>query len=290
MRYEGKLYRPPSEAHAYILQATIGCSWNACTYCDMYRDKTFRVRDLPQTLQDVSMAGEVLAGRVQKVFVADGDALAMDLDTWRAILTALPAALGPLKRVSCYATARNVLEKSESELQTLRQLGLTRLYIGPESGDDVTLKRIAKGASFDEHVQAAHRAHAAGMELSVIALLGAGGLERSAAHAQATAALVTEMDPAFFATLTLSVIPGTPQATLQERGDFVLPEVPQLLGELRTIVEHATPTDALFRANHASNYLPIRGRLPQDRERLLQLVDQAIAGQLPLRPESMRGL
>lgn len=290
MRYEGKLYRPPSEADSYILQATIGCSWNACTYCDMYRDKRFRIRDLDATLEDVLLAGQALAGRVDKVFVADGDALAMPVATWSPILEALPRSLGPLRRVSCYATAGNVLEKTDAELARLRELGLSRLYIGPESGDDVTLKRIAKGATFDDHVQAARKAHAAGMELSVIALLGAGGIERSAAHAEGTAALVTAMDPAFFAALTLSVIPGTPQQTLADRGRFTLPDVGTLLGELRTIIDEARPTDALFRTNHASNHLPIRGRLPRDRGALVDLIDRARRGELPLRPEALRGL
>ena len=288
MRYEGKLYRPPSEADSYILQATIGCSWNACTYCDMYRDKKFRVRDLQQSLSDIRLA-KAHFGRVGKVFVADGDALAMPLDHWLPILVELRS-LGPLKRVSCYATARNVLEKTDVELQTLAEHGLTRLYIGPESGDDVTLKQIAKGATFAEHVTAAERAKAAGMELSVIALLGAGGVERSDAHARGTADLVTAMDPAFFAALTLTVIPGTPMDRQQERGRFVLPEPLDLLGELRTILEHARPTDAMFRTNHASNRLPLAGRIPRDSARLVQVIDLALQGQVPLRPEHLRGL
>ncbi len=290
MRYEGKLYRPPSEADSYLLQATIGCSWNACTYCDMYRDKRFRVRDLSATLEDVALAGQALRGRVSKAFVADGDALVMDLDHWLPILDALPAALGPLRRISCYATAPNVLAKTPAELARLRERGLRRLYIGPESGDDVTLRRIAKGASFDEHVAAARRAHEAGMELSVIALLGAAGVERSQAHAEATAELVTQMDPAYFAALTVTVIPGTPLATLQERGRFALPDVPGLLLELRTMLDLARPTDAVFRTNHASNYLPLRGRIPRDRAVLVGLLDAALAGEIPLRPEALRGL
>lgn len=288
MRYEGTLYRPPSEADSYILQATIGCSWNACTYCDMYRDKRYRVRDLEQTLLDVEMAGAILP-EVRKVFVADGDALAMPLEHWRPILEALDD-LGPLKRVSCYATARNVLEKTDDELAELARLGLTRLYIGPESGDDVTLKKIAKGATFEEHVKAAERAHAAGMELSVIALLGAGGTERSAEHARATADLVTAMDPAFFAALTLTVVPGTPMDRQLKKGTFTLPDPLVLLGELRTILEHARPTDALFRTNHASNRLPLAGRIPRDSAKLVQVIDLALAGRVPLRPEHLRGL
>jgi radical SAM superfamily enzyme YgiQ (UPF0313 family) len=290
MRYEGKLYRQPSEADSYILQATIGCSWNACTYCDMYRGKTYRVRDLAATLQDVALARRVHGPGVRKVFVADGDALGMPMEAWRPVLEATREAFPTLKRVSCYATARNVLEKSEAELEELARGGLTRLYIGPESGDDTTLKRIAKGATHQEHVDAAHKAHAAGMELSVIALLGAGGVERSQAHAEETARLVTGMDPAFFAALTLTVVPGTPQATLAERGRFELPTVPAMLGELRTILADARPSETLFRTNHASNYLPLAGRIPRDSERLVAIIDAALDQRVPLRPEWMRGL
>src|ERR1017187_259307 len=142
MRYEGTLYRPPSEADAYIVQATIGCSWNHCTYCDMYRDKSFRVRELSETLADLEVAARELGPRVEKVFVADGDALVLPMDHWRPILARARALFPNLRRVSCYAMARNVASKSEAELGELRDGGLTTLYIGPESGDDVTLKRI----------------------------------------------------------------------------------------------------------------------------------------------------
>ncbi|MFW6086312.1 MAG: hypothetical protein ACODAG_03830 [Myxococcota bacterium] len=163
------------------------------------------------------------------------------------------------------------------------------MYIGPESGDDVTLKRIAKGDTHEGHVDAARRARAAGMKLSVIALLGI-AQDRSQEHAEATAELVTAMDPAFFAALTVTVVPDTPLAKLQQRGRFSVPSVPDLLGELRTMVDRARPTDAVFRTNHASNYLPLGGRLPRDRERIVALIDKARAGDLPLRSESARGL
>lgn len=289
MRYEGRIFRPPSEADALIVQATIGCSWNHCTYCDMYSDKTFRVRALAETLADLDAAGRTLGPRVEKLFVADGDALVLPVDHWHAILERARERFPRLKRVSSYAMARNVMEKSPTELADLRARGLTRLYIGPESGDDITLKKIAKGDDAATHVEAARRAHAAGMELSVIALLGIGG-ERSEQHARATGELVTAMDPEFFAALTVTVVPGTPLAKLAGRGKFAVPEVPALLGELRTMVEHARPTDAMFRTNHASNYLPLGGRLPADRERILGVIDAALAGRIPLRPERMRGL
>jgi radical SAM superfamily enzyme YgiQ (UPF0313 family) len=213
MRYEGRLYRPPSEADAYIVQATIGCSWNHCTYCDMYRDKSFRVRELGETLADLEAAASEFGPRVEKVFVADGDALVLPMDHWRPILERARALFPRLRRVSCYAMARNVVAKSDAELRELRVAGLTTLYIGPESGDDVTLKKIAKGDDAAAHVAAAGKAHAAGMALSVIALLGIAG-ERSESHARATADLVTAMDPEFFAALTVTVVPGTPLAQL----------------------------------------------------------------------------
>ncbi|HWB80722.1 MAG TPA: radical SAM protein, partial [Nannocystaceae bacterium] len=248
MRYEGRIYRPPSEADAYIVQATIGCSWNHCTYCDMYSDKQFRVRRLDDTLADLDEAGHRIGGRVDKLFVADGDALVMPLDHWLPILERARARLPKLKRISCYAMARNILAKTDDELATLRSAGLSRFYIGPESGDDATLKRIAKGDDAAAHVEAARRAKAAGIELSVIALLGIGG-ERSEAHARATGELITAMDPEFFSALTVTIVPGTPLAKLAERGKFAVPEIPDLLRELRTMVEHARPSNAVFRTN-----------------------------------------
>ena len=289
MRYEGKLYRPPSEADAYILQATIGCSWNHCTYCDMYRDKTFRIRDLSETLDDLARAAREFGNDVEKVFVADGDALVLSMDHWMPILERARALFPRLRRVSAYAMARNINAKSDDELRTLSGAGLTTLYVGPESGDDITLKRIAKGDDAEAHVEAARKAHAAGMSLSVIALLGI-AMDRSDEHARATADLVTKMNPAYFAALTVTVVPGTPLAQLRAKGRFEVPEVPSLLRELRTMIDLARPTDAVFRTNHASNYLPLAGRIPRDRARIVQTIDLALEGRIPLRPERARAL
>lgn len=290
MRYEGSLYRPPSEANSYILQATLGCSWNHCTYCDMYRQKTFRVRPLKETLEDVREAGRVMGARVEKVFVADGDALVLDLEHWEAILQACKTAFPRLRQVSAYATAMNLCKKSLAELSRLREWGLTLLYIGPETGDDVTFKRIAKGAGFLDHVTAAERARNADIGLSAIFLLGAGGVERTQEHSQESAKLITAMDPKYLSCLTLTVVPGTPLATLTGRGKFELPSVKQMLGELRTMVSEAAPSDAVFRTNHASNYLPLGGRLPHDRDRIVEAIDGALCGEISLRPEWARGL
>ena len=214
----------------------------------------------------------------------------MDLDTWLPILDRCRERFPRLRRVSCYATAINVLEKQASELATLHERGLELLYIGPESGDDVTLKRIAKGSDFEAHAAAAAAAHAAGLSVSAIFLLGAGGVERSEEHARESARLATAMDPEFLAALTLTVVPGTPQQKLVDTGRFELPAVPELLGELRTFVAESAPTDALFRTNHASNYLPLSGRLPTDRDRIVAVLDSALRGDVPLRPEWGRGL
>jgi radical SAM superfamily enzyme YgiQ (UPF0313 family) len=255
----------------------------------MYRDKTFRLRDLSDVLADIEEAGRRLGPRVEKVFVMDGDALTMPMDHWGPILEACTRTFPSLRRISSYAMARNVLAKTDDELATLASAGLGLLYLGPESGDDPTLKKIAKGDNAEAHVEAARRAKRAGMELSVIALLGI-GQDRTKEHAEATAALVTAMDPAFFSALTVTVVPNTPLATLATRGKFTVPSVTTLLTELRTMIDLARPTNAVFRTNHASNYLPLAGRLPHDRVRLVHLLDEAIAGRIPLRPERTRGL
>lgn len=294
LNYEGPVYRPPSEADSLILQATIGCSWNHCTYCAMYRHKQYRERDRAEVAREIEeVARAVQAGRhpeVRRVFVGDGDALAMNMESWRHLLMSIQKYLPRVTRISCYATARNLVEKSIEELMELREGGLRLVYIGPESGDDATLKNIAKGASFSEHAEAARRAHAANIQQSLIFLLGAAGKERSQEHARASGRLTTEMDPRYVSLLTLTVVPNTPLLTLQQRGRFEVPAPPTLLEEIRCFIQEARPTNAVFRSNHASNYLPLSGRLPRDREHLLEAIDAAQSGQIALRPEWMRGL
>lgn len=291
MRYVGKVYRPPSEADAYLLQATIGCSWNLCTYCDMYRDKPkFQIRDLKEVLEDLHMSAQQAGSRIQKLFVTDGDALCLPMDHWRTILQTARKLFPNLRRVSCYAMASNILEKTPEELKELRELGLTQLYIGPESGDDPTLKRIAKGSTAAEHVEAATRAHDAGIKLSVIFLLGAGGVKRSKEHALASAQLASAMNPEFLSALTLTIVPNTPIHRLEAKGKFILPDKKQLLEELHQFITHTETTSAIFRTNHASNYLPISGTLPHDKEQMLEVIEMAMDGNIPLRDEWRRGL
>ena len=257
----------------------------------MYRDKrVFRLRPLGESLEHLDRAASLYGNRVHKVFVADGDALVMDMEHWEAILQKAWKVFPALRQVSCYAMATNILDKSEQELRRLRELGLSLLYVGPESGDDPTLKRIAKGSNHEDHVEAAGKARAAGLKLSVIMLLGAGGIARSPEHAAESARLITGMDPAFLSALTLTVVPGTPLAKLRDTGRFELPGIEVLLRELRTMVADSNPSGALFRTIHASNYLPLAGRLPEDRDRIVQLLDRALCGKVSLRPEWSRGL
>lgn len=284
------LFRPPAEADAFILRATQGCSWNHCTFCAMYRSRSYEVRPLAEVLDEIRAAGRRWAGEVRHVFVADGDPLAMDLDPWLTILEALRAAFPRLRRVSTYATARNLLDKSPDALACLRAAGLSLLYVGAESGDDEVLRQLAKGSDAAAQAEAARRAREAGMDLSVMFLLGAGGLARSEAHARASGQLATAMDPKYLSLLTLTVVPGTPLARREAEGHFVLPDIPGLLQEARIFLETAAPRNAIFRSDHASNHLTLAGRLPRDREALLQRIEAGLAGQARLRPEWMRGL
>ncbi len=289
MRYIEPLFRPPAEADSFILQATLGCSWNACTYCAMYRSKSYCVRPLSDIQADIQSAAP-FADEIRHVFVADGDPLGMEMSHWEGILRALNETFPRLRRVSTYATARNILGKSPSELQQLKDWGLKLLYIGPESGDDLTLKNLAKGATAADHVLAADRAREAGLEQSLIFLLGAGGRARSLEHAKASGELAGKMNPRFLSTLTLTVVPGTPIARLQEKGSFELPDKRELLQELHAFIEACDAQNAIFRSDHASNYLPIEGRLPRDKGAILQKIEAALHGQVRLRPEWARGL
>lgn len=290
MRYVSPLFRPPAEASSFILQATLGCSWNRCAFCSMYRQKAYHVRPLQDVLEDIAEGGRLYGSSVRHVFVADGDPLAMETSHWEAILAALGDTFPNLRRVGTYASAQNVLEKTEEELVRLAKAGLMLLYVGPESGDDPTLTALGKGSTAEMHAAAARRARAAGMELSLMFLLGAGGVARSREHARASAQLATVMDPKYLSLLTLTVVPGSPLELRKKLGQFELPDIQGLLRELLTFVAETQPRNAIFRADHASNHLPIAGRLPRDRARILALIQASLRGEVPLRPGRLRGL
>jgi len=289
MRYEGPVYRPPSEAQSYLLHVTYGCSHNACGFCAMYLHKRFRVRPLDEVLADVAEAARAFPG-TEKVFLLDGDAMTLGADRLLPVLAALGRAFPGLRRVGAYSNASSVLAKSDADLRRLREAKLSILYFGLESGDDPTLARIVKGATRDEIVRAVRRAGDAGYKTSVMGLLGIAGRERWREHAEATADAVNAMNPRFFSLLTATPVPSTPFAREVEEGALTLPDAPETLEELEAILDGLRCEGTIFRCNHASNYLPLKGRLPADRARLLEAVRAARAGEVPLKPEWLRGL
>ena len=289
MRLVGPVYRPPSEADSLLLQVTLGCSHNECTYCAMYRTKTFAARPLEDVLADVAEAGRRHPD-TRRVFLLDGDAMTLSTPRLLPVLTALEAAFPSLARVGSYVNAVSVLRKSEADLVTLREHKLSIGYLGLETGDEETARRIVKGATVEDEIEAVRRAQAAGIKMSVMVLLGVGGRARSREHAEATADALSRMDPRFVSCLCVTPVPGTPLHDDVLAGRFELPSPEETLDELRTIVQRTRVTGAIFRSNHASNYLPLAGRLPSDRERLLAAIDAARRGEVPLMPEEWRGL
>jgi radical SAM superfamily enzyme YgiQ (UPF0313 family) len=286
MRYEGTVYRPPSEANSLILQATIGCSYNRCGYCAMYLDKRFRQRSHEDLLEDMALAQSYYgADNVRRVFLADGDALIMRTPRLLRILEDLKRHFPNFQRASTYASPQALLGKSVAELAELKDAGLPLHYLGPETGHPLVMKRISKGVTPEQVVDGARRVIDAGAKLSVIFLLGVGGTELSAEHAKASGELVTAMDPHYVSALTLVPVPGTPIHGAVERGEMILPGPREALAELRTMVAHMEPTRAIFRSNHASNSLPLAGTLPRDKQRILAVLDEVIADEsIPLRP------
>jgi radical SAM superfamily enzyme YgiQ (UPF0313 family) len=291
MRYHGTVIRPPSEADSYILQITYGCSHNRCTFCGTYRDKPFQVRPEAEVLQDITAAGRLLP-ETRRVFLADGNALVLSADRLLAILAALAAAFPRLQRVSAYANARDLLSKTPSDLSQLRDAGLRVLYLGLESGSNAVLRHVQKGATAEDMIEAAQHAHAADMRMSVIALLGLAGPALSEEHAEATGRVVSAMDPRYLSLLTLMLVPGTSLQEQHQTGSFQLLSPESLLQEMRGVIWHLNDlSGCIFRTNHASNYLPLAGTLPKDKNRLLATLDQALQqGRSALRPEAWRAL
>jgi radical SAM superfamily enzyme YgiQ (UPF0313 family) len=290
VRYHGAVIRPPSEADSLIVQVTYGCSNNTCDFCGTYLDKPFSVRPFDEVVEDITGLPVTVRQRVRRVFLADGDAMALSSRKLDQVLDLLHRALPNLERVSSYANARNLLGKSVEELAALRERGIELLYLGLESGDEQTLADIHKGMTVAEQIEGCRRASDAGMQLSVTAILGLAGRERSLVHARATGEALSAIDPEYIGILTLMLPPGTAMERKVATRQIVLPDSIGILRELREIVAHIDVTDSLFRCNHASNYLPIGGRLPKDREVILATLDKVLTApeSTQLRPESWR--
>jgi radical SAM superfamily enzyme YgiQ (UPF0313 family) len=289
MRYQGMVIRPPSEAGSYILQVAYGCSHNTCTFCPTYKGTHFATRNLNETLEDI-IAAKRLIPNTKRVFLADGNALCLPTNNLITILEALRDAFPYLERVGIYANGRDIAEKSRKELEELSRLGLGMLYLGLESGDDRVLAKVRKRESSQGMIEAVIKAKESGIQASVIVLLGLGGREGSRDHALKSADAVSRMNPDYLSVLTLMVVPGTRLFEDQQSGAFTIPSQQGLLAELRLFLEHCELDGCVFRTNHASNYLPLKGILSKNKETLLKIIDSAVEQPELLRPEYMRGL
>ncbi len=291
MKYEGMIFRPPSEAESLILQATVGCSYKRCTFCGAYQGKGFRIKSFEEVKEDIDEVS-LYGSQIQKVFLADGDALAIPQKDLIRILDYLKKRLSGLERVGIYANAKDILKKDVEELKALKDLGLGIIYLGLESGHPEVLKRIKKNATIDQLIRASKRVKESGILLSVTVILGLGGVEMSRAHAEETGKVLSEMDPDFVGALSLMVVPGTPIEREIETGKLVLPTPFGLIQELEAMIQHCQFTRCFFASNHASNYLPLRIRMPEQKEDALRRIREVLKRKDPalLRPEYLRAL
>jgi radical SAM superfamily enzyme YgiQ (UPF0313 family) len=290
LRYNEPLFRPPSEGRSLIFQVTLGCSWNSCSFCEMYTSKSFKVRSFEEVATEIRAAGFTFP-QTEKIFLADGDALVLSNKKLLPILSLLREKFPRLKRVSSYALPKNLLVKSVDELRELREAGLTMLYYGVETGDPLLLQKIQKGATREEMIEGMAKAHEAGMEISTTNLLGVGGKKYSEQHARHTAQLLSETQPKYISFLTLMFPLGEERFRADFGGDFEELNPFELMAELKAIVQNLNVRDSEFRSNHASNYLPLKAHLPDEKETLLATIDAALQHPASyLRPETLRGL
>lgn len=276
MRYEGAVFRPPSEANSLIIQLTIGCARNTCTFCYMYKDKKFRVRDLKEVVEDIKIAENYYPKHyVNRLFLADGDALIVKTDDLLYIINEAKKSFPEIERVSVYAAPKDILTKSLDELIALREAGLKLVYVGLESGDDQVLKDVKKGVTAAEMIEAGKKVKAAGMELSMMIISGLGGKPRLKEHAINSAKVISAIKPDFLGFLTLRFFSGTELNDDYESGKFQPISVPEIMEEMTLFLENVDSEGTVFRANHASNYLVLKGTLNKDKEKLLKAVEEA---------------
>jgi len=289
MHYEGMCIRPPSEAYSILLQVTLGCSHNKCTFCGTYKDKRFTIKDDKIILGDILFASKYMK-RQDKVFLMDGDALIIPQKRLMWILDRIKEHLPWVKRVGAYANAKSIKMKSLEEMIELKKNGLGILFYGVETGDDELRTKIHKGSDSETCIAMGRKVKEAGIKLSVTVLLGIAGRAKSLQHAGATGRLLSAMDPDFVGALTVMLIPGTPLHEEFRKGEFDLPDERELLMELREMIAATNLTRGLFYSNHASNYLPVKARLPNGKQDALDFIDRALKGEVGLRPEWMRAL
>ncbi len=290
--YEGSIWRPPSEAKSLILQATVGCSHNACIFCVSYKQKKYRVRGVAGIKSDLASLPDDYKKKVRRVFLADGNALAIQTKELLGVLETLNQELPNLERIGVYGYARDVSDKTVDDLHVLKEKGLGIIYLGLETGDDDLLRWARKGVDSSENIKACKKIRKAGIPLSLTIILGLGGIENSERHALATAQVLNEIDPEYIGALTLMTPSGTQIHQMVINKTFIPMKPMEILNELKILITHLELTSCVFRTNHASNYLPIRGTLNQDKKELLSILEYTITNQDydRLRPGYLRGL
>ena len=290
MDYEGFIIRPPSEAYSLLIQVTVGCSHNKCSFCGTYRQKKFRIKSLDQIKKDINEARDYEG--VNRVFLCDGDALIIPQPRLEEILELINNNFPDIERIGTYANAKSILRKSMDELKKLKELGLKIIYLGVETGNKELLKEIHKGVTYEQMVDAGCRVKEAGITLSVTVLLGLGGIEKSIDHALDTAKILTDIDPDYVGALTLMFVPETELYEDYLAGRFVLPDKFGFIRELYLMIAKSDFTNCYFTSNHASNYLSVKTHLPREKEKILKMIDSVINDKdlSRIRPEHLRGL
>ena len=289
MNFIGNIYRPPSEANSILIQATVGCSHNKCTFCEMYKDKSFTIKDEEIILQDIREAGEIYP-RSRRLFICDGDALILPQKKLLKILNEIKAHIPRIRRVGIYANCRSIELKTKEELQEFYDNGLGIIYFGIETGNNETLETINKNATFERIATVGKKIKDSGIKLSVTVLLGIAGKENSNSHSSETGKLLTKIDPDYVGALSLMLTEGTKLFQANKNKKFDLIGSKDMLSELKTMITNTTLSNGYFHANHASNYLPISAHFPEDKEKTLKLITDALNDKVELKPEYKRGL
>lgn len=288
MRYEGMIYRPPSEAYSLIVQVTIGCSQNHCIFCNMFKEKRFRIRDMDDVIQDLQDARDHYR-YVEKIFLADGDALICKMEDLERILQFIQKNFPECKQVTLYGSPRSILMKKKEELERLRKLGISMVYMGLESGNDEVLAYMKKGVTAKEMIEAAHKIKDAKIRLSVTAISGLGGRRLWREHAKDTGIVLSQMNPDYIGLLTLMIEEDLPLMNKIREGDFELLSPYDILIETKEMLKYLDCPHCIFRSNHASNYVNLRGTLNDDKDAMIKMLEEAINGNIHLKSEWMRG-
>ena len=275
--YDFPPFRPPSEANSLLLRVTRGCPWNRCTFCSMYKDMKFEIREIEEILGDIESARDLYGDRIHTVFIGDSNSLVTKTEMLVKILNSLISSFPHIERVTSYARAKTIAKKPLEDLIKIRQAGLTRLHVGLETGDRDLLKEMEKGATPEEMIAAGKKAKEAGFEYSLYVLLGIGGEEKWEQHARGTAEVLNQVDPHFIRVRTFIPQPNSPLYEAMARGDFTSPSPETILKETKLLLERLNVTSQ-FLSDHISNLLPLHGKLPEDKEKMIQMIEEALGG------------